>query len=392
MSQAKEDPKATASSSSPLEAEPSVEVLVVDDQEMLRTLYRMALERGGPFEVVAEAENGALGIEKAAEHAPDLVLLDLSMPGMDGMEALPRIKEASPSSVVVILSGFLEERFGDPARERGAAAYIEKGDHPEELVERLASILDVEARPQQDRDEAPRFGSTPSDEELETFAYVASHDLQEPLRTVQMYLRMLQDGYRDRLDEEGREMIHYATAGAERMQEMIDSLLGYSRIQTRGYDPEPVSLENVLDDTLASLEHLLDEAGTMVERGSLPEALVDPTQASMLFQNLIENVAKYGGEGARVRIEATQEDGHVEIRVQDDGPGIPEDEQEHCFSLAWRGSTATGVSGSGMGLAICKRIIDRHEGSIWIDASPGEGTTVHVRLPAPQEPTEEAAS
>lgn len=374
-----------------LERSAPVRVVLVDDVGALRALYRSILEEKGPFEVVGEAADGQEAIETVDEHAPDLVLLDLSMPGMDGLEALPRIKDKVPGADVVILSGFLEERLGRKARELGASGYIEKGDKPEELVGKIVEILDFDV-PREQQGSGARNGAlpstTPSDEELSAFAYAASHDLQEPLRMVRSYLSLLEERYQQKLDADGAEMIRYASEGAERMQEMIDALLAYARIETRGDPMQPVDLDDVLDDALANLSLRIEETRAEIDRDPLPDVTADPAQLTELLQNLVGNAIQYAEDRPCIRVRAEDRGDVVGLRVEDDGPGIPPEEQDRIFSMFQRGSTAGEVDGSGMGLAICKRIAERHGGSIHVDSTPGEGTTFDVRLPKqpPEDP------
>lgn len=376
-----EEPTLEDPSDSPGEEDARAMTLLVDDIEGLRRLYGKVLERGGPFEIVAEAGDGSEAISAAREHQPDLVLLDLSMPGMDGLEALPRILETSPESTVVVLSGFLEERVGEQARELGAAAYLEKGEDPGQLVQRLVEVLDWGwSGPSEDG-----FGAepktTPSDVELEQFAYTASHDLQEPLRMVASYLDLFQDRYATEIDQEGIEMLGYAAEGVDRMQAMVDGLLTYSRLTTRRGDPEPVDLGDVLEDALANLTLRVQGANAEVTYDAMPTVPADRGQILQLFQNLLENAVKFNGGEARVHIGARDLGDTVEVTVEDDGPGIPEEELGRIFSLFQRGTRAQKTEGSGLGLSICKRIVERHGGSISVSSTDGDGTTFTIELP-----------
>lgn len=373
-------------------------VVVVDDVAGLRTLYRKVLEQRSSLEVVGEGSNGREGIEAAREHDPDLVLLDLSMPEMDGLEALPKIKEAAPDARVVILSGFCEDRLGDRARNLGAAGYLEKTGDPESLVPRLEAVLGIENELECVADDGAASGaerssppSTPSDEELETFAYAASHDLQEPLRMVASYLKLLREALSEDRDREVEECLEHAEAGVERMRSMVDGLLAYSRVETRAEDRTHVDLEETVDGALANLTVAMDASDTVVHYDPLPPVEGEPGQLTELFQNLVGNAIQHSDGDPRVHIGAERRDGTVEVHVTDDGPGIPEDERERVFSLFQQGRRASNDAGSGMGLAICRRIVERHDGEIWI-ADEGEGTTFRFTLPAAPEDPEEAGT
>ncbi|APW96510.1 histidine kinase [Halobiforma lacisalsi AJ5] len=233
-----------------------------------------------------------------------------------------------------------------------------------------------------------------SNERLEQFAYAASHDLQEPLRMVSSYLTLVERRYADELDEDGREFIEFAVDGAERMQEMIDGLLAYSRVDTQGDPFEPVDVDAVLEDVLADLEVRIAETGADVTVESLPTVYGDPDQLRQLFQNLIDNALTYDDDGppevtvfAELEPESeSKRDGDAwKISVRDEGIGIDPDDAERIFRVFDRLHTVDEYSGTGIGLALCQRIVERHDGDIWVDSEPGEGSTFTVRLPATAE-------
>ncbi len=232
--------------------------------------------------------------------------------------------------------------------------------------------------------EAYRTELEQSNEDLEQFAYVASHDLQEPLRMVSSYVSLLDDEYGGELDAEADEYLDYAVDGADRMREMIDALLDYARVHTHAEDPEPIDASAVLDDALAELALLIDDHGATVERGELPTVVADPDQLRQVFQNLVKNSVEHGGpgddaDGAQIAIEATERNDCWEFSVADDGPGVPVDQQDDVFDIF---RTAGSGDGTGIGLAVCKRIVERHGGDIWVDSQPGDGTAFRFTLPA----------
>ncbi|QCC52154.1 PAS domain-containing sensor histidine kinase [Halapricum salinum] len=270
----------------------------------------------------------------------------------------------------------------------GSPAVEEFSDTERHLLDILASTataamtqVERERQLRAYRDELER-----SNEALQQFAYVASHDLQEPLRMVSSYVHLLDSEYGDELDEEAQEYMHYAVDGAARMKSMIDGLLEYSRIQTHGESFEPVDTDAVLDRTLDQLELFLEDEGVTIEREPLPSVAADDEQVSQLFQNLLKNAAIHGG-ASTISIGATTDEKHVTFSVADDGVGIPADQQDSLFDIFAQGHDTEG--GSGMGLAICDRIAHRHGGDIWVESEPGEGTTFYVTLPRVQENDDE---
>ncbi len=225
-----------------------------------------------------------------------------------------------------------------------------------------------------------------SNKRLEQFAYAASHDLQEPLRMVSSYLRLVENRYEDELDDEADEFIQFAVDGADRMRKMVNGLLQYSRIDTEGEPLQPVHAETIIEDTLADLEVQIQESGATVQVEELPRVWADPDQLRQLFQNLISNALKYSGEEPpRVRISATREGSEVAFAVEDEGIGIEPRERDRIFDVFQRAHPREEGTGTGIGLAICERIIERHGGRIWVESEPGEGTTFRFTLSAAEE-------
>ena len=225
-----------------------------------------------------------------------------------------------------------------------------------------------------------------SNAELEQFAYVASHDLQEPLRAVASCVQLLKKRYGGKLDARADEFITHAVDGTKRMQALITDLLSYSRVGTHAHAFETVSCEEVLDDALANLSVALEESGTSIKREPLPTLQADPSQLGQLFQNLIGNAVKFRAEGRRPEISITAKRDKSEwiFAVADNGIGIEAQYFERIFRVFQRLHTRTRYPGTGIGLAICKKIVERHGGRIWIESRPEEGTTFFFTLPEAQ--------
>ncbi|MCU4741721.1 sensor histidine kinase [Natronoglomus mannanivorans] len=220
-----------------------------------------------------------------------------------------------------------------------------------------------------------------SNERLEQFAYAASHDLQEPLRMVTNYLQLVESRYGDELDEDGREFIEFAVDGADRMRGMIDGLLEYSRVETQGDPFDAVDLDTVLDDVLTDLQFKIEETDTEVTREPLPTVDGDARQLQQLFQNLVSNAIDYNGdEPPRIHVSATREGEEWTISVRDEGIGIDADDADRIFGIFQRLHSVEEQPGSGIGLALCERIVERHDGAIWVDSEPGEGSTFSFTL------------
>ncbi len=221
-----------------------------------------------------------------------------------------------------------------------------------------------------------------SNAELQQFAYVASHDLQEPLRMVSSYVQLLDRRYRDKLDEDADEFMAYAVDGAKRMQGLINGLLQYSRVGTHGKAFESVDCETVLDKALANLRMLLAESGAQVTRDPLPTVDADFTQLLQLFQNLIDNACKFrDDEPPQIHISAGQAHNQWLFSVRDNGIGIDPEYAERIFVIFQRLHNRMEFPGTGLGLAICKKIVERHGGKIWVESQDGKGTTFYFTIP-----------
>jgi len=221
-----------------------------------------------------------------------------------------------------------------------------------------------------------------SNERLEQFAYIASHDLQEPLRMISNYLQLLEKRYGDDLDGDATDFIDFAVDGAERMRDMIDDLLAYSRVGTESDPFEPTDCEAVLETVLRNLQVQIDESDAEIELGSLPTVVADRNQLEQLFQNLVSNAIKYSGEGPpEVEIECEERAGEWVFSVADDGIGMDPDLQEGIFEVFQRLHTHEEYDGTGVGLALCRKIAERHDGDIRVESEPGEGSTFYVTLP-----------
>ncbi|MCW2968747.1 MAG: domain S-box protein [Solirubrobacteraceae bacterium] len=220
--------------------------------------------------------------------------------------------------------------------------------------------------------------------DLQEFAYTASHDLAEPLRMVSSYLELLQRRYAGQLDETADEFIGFAVGGAVRMKALIDDLLAYSRVGSREMELGVVDLAVLLDNVVEGLERSIGQAGATVEAsGSLARVTGDATLIAQLLQQLVANGVKFrdGGRPALVTVSASEEDGGVRIDVADNGIGIDPAQHERIFKMFSRLHGRDDYEGTGIGLAVGRRITERHGGRLWLDSEPGAGSTFHVWLP-----------
>jgi len=225
-----------------------------------------------------------------------------------------------------------------------------------------------------------------SNQELEQFAYMVSHDLQEPLRMVASYTQLLARRYKDQLDTNAQEFIGYAVDGAQRMQRFIQDLLQYSRVGTHGRPFEHLQVGEVLKGALDNLRFAIEEKHAQVICGTMPELEADPVQLGQLFQNLVGNSLKFcGNEAVRIEITAIQRDREWEFAITDNGIGIAPEDAERIFVIFQRLHTRQEYQGTGIGLAICKRIVERHRGRIWVESEVGKGASFHFTIPEQHE-------
>jgi light-regulated signal transduction histidine kinase (bacteriophytochrome) len=247
---------------------------------------------------------------------------------------------------------------------------IERRQSEQELI-RLSGELQRKA------DELAR-----SNRDLEQFASVASHDLQEPLRAVAGCVQILQKQYEGQLDERANELIALTVDGVGRMQTLINDLLSYSRVSTRGKAFEAADCQAALDVALVNLKAAVQEASAVVSHDALPVVRADPTQLMQLLLNLLSNAIKFRSTAPPIiHVGAKRQNGHWVVSVKDNGIGIEPKYSERVFAVFQRLHTRTEYPGTGIGLAICKKIVERHGGRIWVDSEPGKGSTFSFTIP-----------
>jgi signal transduction histidine kinase len=221
-----------------------------------------------------------------------------------------------------------------------------------------------------------------SNQELQQFAYVASHDLQEPLRMVSSFLQLLDRRYATKLDQDAKDFISFAVDGAKRMQLLINDLLEFSRVGTRGKSFEKIDLNEVFHQARTNLKIAIRENKAKIVCGRLPEVYGDDTQLIQVFQNLLANAIKFHGDSSpEIRISSMRKNGSYEIAIKDNGIGIDPQYSERIFMIFQRLHNREDYPGTGIGLAICKRIVERHGGAIWVESKIGRGSTFHFSVP-----------
>ncbi|MFE8910791.1 ATP-binding protein [Streptomyces globisporus] len=314
---------------------------------------------------------------------------------------------------IVALSVLLRRMVGVPLnRLRAASEAVRSGTFDQRIeikgpsdvqavagaVENMRQRLSAELAETQKREELLADQTQElrrSNSELEQFAYVASHDLQEPLRKVASFCQLLEKRYGTELDDRGKQYIAFAVDGAKRMQVLINDLLTFSRVGRVHEGWKPVDLGRSLDRALVNLAAAVEESGAVVERPEeLPELVGDATALTMVWQNLVGNAVKFRhpGRPPRITVDCVREDENWHLTVSDNGIGIAPEFADKVFVIFQRLHARDEYDGTGIGLALCRKIIEFHGGRIWLEPEPGEGTRIHFTLPlAPEAPTHTTA-
>jgi signal transduction histidine kinase len=377
-------------------------ILIVDDTRDNLLLFASMLK---PLEQpVITAASGAEALAACEQQDFAVILLDVQMPGMDGFEVATRVRALESGGSTPII--FVTALHTDQEKVRrgyslGAVDYLFKPVVLEILRAKVAAFIELfrqrdalqrallraQAAERKLAEQAADLRR--SNEELEQFAYVASHDLKEPLRMVTSYMQLLARRYQGKLDADADEFIAFATEGAERMRALIDDLLKYSRVGTRGNDFTPADCGAIVDLALANLEVAIAESRAQVRVDPLPSVLADPRQVEQLFQNLLANAIKFRSQiPPQISVTACRDADSSNgqrpswhFKVSDNGIGLDPQFADKIFLIFQRLHQRGEYAGTGIGLAVCKKIVERHGGRIWVESQPGQGATFHFTIP-----------
>jgi len=358
-------------------------LLVEEDPVDTRLVQELLAEPGGPSCVVQHASRLCEALALCQDQPPDVALLNLTLPDVQGQEALARLLAELPTLPVVVLSGMEDETAALEAVRRGAQDYLVKGrvTNGQSLKRILRYAIEragLQAELARKNAELAR-----SNAELEHFAFVASHDLQAPLSLVGMSLNLLQRYFQDHLDERASRIIARALDGTRRMSAMVDGLLIYARVGSRGKPFTLVQVEAALEAALNNLRMDIEANHATVTHDPLPTLMADDVQLTQVFQNLVSNAIKFhGAEVPRVHVGAARDGNMWVFSVRDNGIGIPPEKAEQVFVIFERLHTQQEYAGTGIGLATCKKIVERHGGRIWVKPNSEGGSTFYFTLPA----------
>ena len=354
-------------------------VLHVEDNQLDAELVAQALRKGG-FSVSMVVVQAEAEFERQLHlHRPDVVIADYNLPQWKGMDALEVLRREGLEIPLILVSGALGDITAVECIKRGATDYVLKDGLarlPEAVRRALQEKRLLRLRRQAEEDLARKVEELArSNADLEQFAYVASHDLQEPLRMVAAYTQLLAERYRGKLDENADKFIGYASEGALRMQTLIQDLLAFSRVGRNGIACGRVDCDAAMEEVLKSLGPAIQESGAVVTHGELPAVWADRSQMAQVFQNLIGNAIKFRGkEPPAISVQAEKAGQHWLFSVSDNGIGIAPEYAENIFVVFQRLHARTEYPGNGIGLAICKKIVERNGGKIWVEAQAGHGS------------------
>jgi len=362
-------------------------ILLVDDEETILESLAYALKSAGEFDV-EYALGGKQGIQKFSEREHDLVISDLNMSGIDGIQVLKEVKKRRPDSAVIILTGCGSLQTSIAAFSEGASDYLLKPCASEELIFKVRKCLDqfdLKKKMQRQSDELAEANNklAVSNRELESFVSLASHDLQEPLRKIKVFGEKLHVCIAHENDNAKGNLDRILNA-VERMQNLIDDLLTLSRAATNKGFLKKVDLNKTIKDVLDTLELRVAQTQADVIYKDLHVIFFDPTHISQLLQNLVGNALKYHKKDIPpiVRIESKNlENKFLELIIEDQGIGFEDTHKERIFKPFERLNNRSLYEGSGMGLAICKKIVELYDGKIEAKSELGKGSQFKVTLP-----------
>ena len=350
-------------------------------------MIRLVLETSGRFEVVGEAEDGREALDRVQGTSPDLILLDISMPIMGGLEALPLLIDVSPSSRVVMLSGFEAGRLGPEALELGAAAYIEKGIKPSDLIRQLLEVLQEGSSgtgtPMETPKDAEADAPAPlTDLSSEDMMSLVAHEIRNPLAVIQGFGNELQARWSTMQDEQRVDAVRRMTERARYLNTVVSNLMYMRKVGAE--DAGPHLLEH---EVPALLDGMRDELSDL-SRGhpvafdvepDLPRVLADTARLRQVLTNLVVNAAKFAPKGTPITIKVFSDGPGVKIDVNDQGPGIPEDKREVVFEKFKR--LERGGSGIGLGLFISRALMRSMNGRLTVEEGPGASLRCHLASP-----------
>ena len=351
-------------------------ILNVDDYEPGRHARTKILTRAG-FDVT-EAATGEQTLQLAVAKRPQLIVLDVNLPDISGIEVCRRIKADPATAMISVLHVSASSIRPDDkiaGLDNGADSYLTEPVEPAVLIATIRALLRT-----RQAEEAMRRAN----EELQHFSYAISHELNEPLRTITTHIQLIATRFQDKLDSESGTYVNAVVSASKRLQSFVQDLLSFSRATSPEGGFTPVSCESVLVSALFELQMAIHENGALITHDPLPVVSGNEMRLLMVFTNLISNALKYRGEQPpRIHISASSRGDSWLLTFSDNGQGIDPQYRDRIFRAFYR-LHGKEYPGSGIGLALCKRVIENHGGQIWVESNPWQGSTFCFTLPAAQ--------
>ena len=370
----------------------NIRVLYMEDDPGLARLFQKKMKKH-PFDVTI-AKDGKIGLKLYQEQVFDALVLDYQMPLLNGIQVLQALKMEDRSTPVVMLTGAGSEEIAVEAMKIGASDYIPKDIHGQyfdilptvinDAVERFRFAEEKRQMQQALKKYAEELER--SNKDLQQFAYVVSHDLKEPLHTIRGFANFLEEAHTDSLNEEAHEFLSYIVDGTQRMERLIEGLLDYSRVKFKGIKMVEIDSQTMVENVVQDLKGVIDKRAAVVTIGDLPKIYGNERLLTRLFQNLIDNGLKYcQSDSPKISIDATLVENEWQFCITDNGIGIPQKHLERVFLIFQRLHKNGSYSGDGLGLAICKKIVENHHGKIWVKSKMEKGSQFYFTIPTQQE-------
>lgn len=353
---------------------PLTVLLIEDDRDHAALLQRQLGEAGDRRVEVRWTDRLSSAEKLLRGDRFDAVLTDLRLPDSDVSETLGRLMAIAPELPVIVLTSIDEPELATQAVQQGAQDYLVRSQITEDLLQRSIRYAIERSRHAQELERSNR--------DLERFAHLVAHEVKTPLSIVQYCCDLLERS-KERLDGEAWEFVIATRNAVQGLGETIEELLQYASAGAHNATLMPVDSESLLNEALSNLQLTISETGARISHETLPTVTADMAQLRLLFQNVIANAVKYHRPGVapEVRVSATRDGRYWRFSVTDNGIGIEPQHQERIFGIFERLHSSEAYPGTGIGLAICKRIVEQHGGRIWVESTAGQGSTFFFTLP-----------